>query len=88
MVDATLFIKFNSSRSLLLYSLFPGQKAFLSVYHPTGSLEGKLLEGASMFKMSLSPKVISLLSDTRNCTPVDVNDLLSVAKAQKQYDQW
>ena len=87
MVDATLYIKFNSSRPVLFYSLFPGKKMFLSVFHPTESLEGKRLEGAAMFKLSLIPKVTSLLSDFGYCKPVD-NNFISVAKAQKDYDQW
>ena len=60
---------------------------FLSVYHPTESLEGKRLEGAAMFKLNLIPKVTSLLSDHGYCKAVE-NNFLSVAKAQKEYDQW
>ena len=87
MNDTPLYIKFNSSKPLLFYSLFPGNKMFLSVYHPTESLEGKRLEGAAMFKLNLIPKVTSLLSDHGYCKAVE-NNFLSVAKAQKEYDQW
>ena len=88
MSEALLYIKFNSSRPLMFYSLFPGKKTFLSVYHPTGSLEGIRIEGAAMFKLWLLPKVVSLLSDSRNCDPVENDGIITAANAQKEYDQW
>ena len=80
-------LKFNSSKSLIFYSLFPGQKMFMSVYHPTESLEGKRVEGSTMFKLSLIPKVTSLLSDHGYCKAVE-NNFIAFAKSQKEYDRW
>ena len=88
MVEGTLsMIKFNSSKQLIFYTLFPGQKMFLSVYHPTESLEGKTVEGSTMFKLSLIPKVTSLLSDHGYCKAVE-NNFIAVAEAHKEYDHW
>lgn len=87
MVEGSFMFKFNSTKPLVFYSLFPGQKMFLSVYHPTESLEGRRVEGSTMFKLSLIPKVTSLLSEHGYCKPVD-NNFISFAKAQKEYDFW
>ena len=87
MVEASLHIKFNASRPLIFYSLFPGKKMFFSVFHPTESLEGKRVEGAAMFKLNIIPKVTSLIPNPSYCKAVD-NNIVSVAKAQKEYDIW
>ena len=87
MVEGHLMIEFNSTKQLIFYTLFPGQKMFLSVYHPTDSLEGKRVEGSTMFKLSLLPKVTSLLSDHGYCKAVE-NNFDAFEKAQKEYDYW
>ena len=87
MVDGSLIVKFNSSKPLLFYSLFPGQKTFLSVYHPNVSLEGKRVEGSAYFKLSVIPKVTSLLPDHGNCLAVE-NNFIAFSKAHKEYDYW
>ena len=85
--DGSFMAKFNSTKPLIFYSLFPGQKIFLSVYHPTGSLEGKRVEGSALLKISLTPKVTSLLPDHGYCQAVEDN-FFAFAKAQKEYDHW
>ena len=60
---------------------------FLSVYHPTESLEAKTIDGANMHKLSLIPKVTALLPDNRNCQAAG-QTFLSVKKAQNDYDLW
>ena len=85
--DGTLLMNFNSTKPLIFYSLFPGQKIFLSAYHPTVSLEGKRVEGSEYFKLSLVPKVTSLLPNHRYCQAVE-NDFIALAEAQKEYDHW
>ena len=86
-VEGSVMIKFNSTKELIFYTLFPGQKMFLSMYHPTQSLEGKRVEGSTLFKLSLIPKVTSLLSDQGHCKAVE-NNFDAFAKAQKEYDDW
>ena len=86
-MDSSLMLRFNSTKQLIFYALFPGQKMFLSVYHPTESLEGKRVKGSTMFKLSLNPKVTSLLSDHGYCKAVE-NNFVAFAKAQKEYDNW
>ena len=85
--DGSMYVTFNSTKPLIFYSLFPGQKIFLSVYHPTVSLEGKRVEGSTMFKISLTPKVTSLLPDNGYCQAVE-ESFSAFAKAQKEYDHW
>ena len=60
---------------------------FLSVYHPTESLEAKTVDGANFHKLSLIPKVTALLPDNRNCQAAG-QTFLSVKKAQNDYDLW
>ena len=60
---------------------------FLSVYHPTESLEAKTVNGATFHKLSLIPKVTALLPDNRNCQAAG-QTFLSVKKAQNDYDLW
>ena len=88
MVEGSLMFKFNSTKKLVFYSLFPGQKMFLSVYHPSESLEGRRVEGSTMFKLSLIPKVTSLLSEHGYCKAIDNDDFISFSKALKEYDYW
>ena len=87
LVDGSLYVEFNSTKPLIFYSLFPGQQMFLSVYHPTVSLEGKRVEGSAFFKLNLAPKVTSLLPDQRSCQAVE-NNFLAFAKAHKECDYW
>ena len=86
-LNGSFMVKFNSTKPLNFYSLFPGQKMFLSAYHPTVSLEGKRVEGSVYFKLNLTPKVTSLLPDRGNCHAV-VNNFIAFAKAHKEYDLW
>ena len=60
---------------------------FLSVYHPTESLEAKTINGANMHKLSLIPKVTALLPDNRNCQAAG-QTFVSVRKAHNEYDLW
>ena len=85
--DVSLSLKYNATKSLLFYSLFPGQKMFLSVYHPTESLEAMPVDGANFHKLSLIPKVTALLPDNRNCQATG-QTFVSVKKAYNAYDLW
>ena len=84
-VTPTLY--FNSSLKLMIYSLFPGQKMFVSIYHPTESIEPKIVTGAAFFKFNVNTKVTSLLPDHHECLTVGTN-FVSVSSGHREYEMW
>ena len=78
---------FDSSATILLYVLFPGQKIFLSVYHPTESVEPRRVTGAAVFKANIMATVKESLAELHHCASVERN-IFSIRAAHKKYEHW
>ena len=78
---------FNSSATILLYVLFPGQKIFLSTYHPTESVEPRRVTGAAVFKANIMAKVKENLAELHHCASVERN-IFTIRAAHKKYEHW
>ena len=79
---------FKRSTTILIYVLFPGQKIFLSLYHPTESIEPRKISGdAGTFKANIAAKVTENLPELHHCKTVE-RKLFTIRDASKNYEIW
>ena len=79
---------FNSSRILSFYAVFPGQKIFVSLFHPIQALKPAILRGRrmSIFSTIYRAKTIENINSEK-CLHTEEN-LGSVISAHKSYELW
>ena len=77
---------FNSSKKLLVYTLFPGQKIFVSLFHPHKALKPTLITGHSMFKSTANGRTVQNVASTKCIS--SGTDLFSIIETQKSYEIW
>ena len=88
LTDATLpHLCFSSNATLLFYVLFPGQKLFLSIYHPAEAVEPRKITGAAFFKANIMTKVTENLAELHHCENVE-RDIFSIRSAHQKYELW
>ena len=84
--DKKLQLCFNASSTILMYTLVPGKKIFISNYHPHTAIEPVLFTGQKFFKVNVNTKVTQWLSDA-TCS-YEGSDIHSVFSAHKKYEIW
>ena len=80
----------DSSKTINIYTLFPGQKVFISVYHPVKTLEPKTINTGSIekfYKVDILTTVDEKLPEKANCKELD-DELLTIVKAHEDYENW
>ena len=80
------FLCYNKSDSLSVYVLFPGQKLYVSIYHPLEALEPKQVTGNLFNKITAVAHVVQKIPN-ENCLNVDSN-LSEVISAHKEHELW
>ena len=84
--DKKMQLCFNASSTILMYTLVPGKKIFISNYHPHTAIEPVLFTGQKFFKVNVNTKVTQWLSDD-TCS-YEGSDIHSVFSAHKKYEIW
>ena len=79
-----LWLCYNSSSSVILYTLSYGELIFLKTYHPSKTLDHTNLSGRNVFNVRTVPKAVSLLFD---CEQVDFT-IDGIMDGLQKYEQW
>ena len=77
---------YNSSKSLDIYTLFPGHSIFVAAYHPLKALEPKHVTGSAVFKVNALGQIVERIP-SKSCKAVESN-LYSVKAAYEDYEKW
>ena len=79
---------FNSSKKLIIYELFPGQKIFVSLFHPIKAIQPTIIEGNRKFIFKASSKAkITEHIENNDCLGSE-KDLASVMSVHTSYEIW
>ena len=80
---------FNSSKSVLLYAAFPGQKVFISAYHPRGAIQPIKISGYAFHQVNVITKVVEKMQTKgSSCIQNDPNNLEDLQRVYKEYESW
>ena len=79
-----LWLCYNSTTSVVLYTLSYGELIFLKTLHPYKTLDHTTLSGENVFNFKTVPKAVSLLHD---CEQVDFS-IDSIIHGLHRYEQW
>ena len=79
-----LWLCYNSSSSVVLYTLSYGELVFLKTYHPSKTLDHTTLTGRKVYNVRTVPKAVFSLFD---CEPVG-SGLEAIKDGLKKYEQW
>ena len=77
---------FNSSRKLLVYTLFPGQKIFVSLFHPHKAIKPTIITGHSLFKAIANGRIVQKIANDQCIS--SGTELFSSIELQQSYELW
>ena len=77
---------FNHTKKLLVYTLFPGQKIFVSMFHPHKAIKPTIITGRSLFKSIAAGRTVQRIASDQCLS--SGTDLFSVIDIQKSYEIW
>ena len=77
---------YDNAKSLSIFALFPGQKLYVSDYHPLKAMESKQVSRNLFYYINAAAHVVNKIPSD-NCLSVDSN-LSEVISAYKQHELW
>ena len=73
---------------MILYELFPGQKIFVSLFHPIKAIKPTIIEGNKMFIFKASSRAKITEHIENNDCLASKKDIASVMAIHRSYELW